>query len=160
MKRSRSAHRRLKKSQCAFQFRCVVPPQVYLLTLLFLQVTPLLPLLHPCETQIINGLLELATEYDKLQRFMARHRDHERHRGTSGQGRRVLEMKVRMRTYSTMTPCYSPGWIQLAKAYCLRSLCTHQEVLRRITTWSASMWKHSVTDLMPFSSPTGGLLLT
>jgi len=60
-----------------------------------IKVTPLLPLLHPCETQIINGLLELATEYDKLQRFMARHRDHERHRGSAGlQDRRLLEMKV------------------------------------------------------------------
>ena len=67
---------------------------LYMLALSFPQVTPLLPLLHPCETQIINGLLELATEYDKLQRFMARHRDHERHRGSAGQGRRVLEMKV------------------------------------------------------------------
>jgi gamma-tubulin complex component 4 len=44
-----------------------------------MRVNPALSLFHPAEVKIVNSLLEIGTEYSRLQKFIRRHRDHHHH---------------------------------------------------------------------------------
>ena len=67
-----------------------------------MRVNAALSLFHPAEVKILNALLEVGTEYWRLQEFVRRHRDHQQQQQ---HGRhRPLEMKASIHAVGSANP--------------------------------------------------------
>ena len=68
-----------------------------------IRVNGSLPLFHPAEVKILDSLLEIGTEFWRLQEFIRRHRDHQQSKTSSG-GKRPLEMKASIHAVGSDNP--------------------------------------------------------